>query len=83
MSEAKFTKGEWSVQFEDMIFASCGVDNEQVAVVCNEENKDKNLIAAAPEMYKMLKSIADDNRGIDDGFVSEIDKLLAKARGES
>jgi phage N-6-adenine-methyltransferase len=36
MSEAKFTKGEWNVQFGDMIFSSDGINNEPVAAVCND-----------------------------------------------
>lgn len=87
MSEAKFTKGEWNVQFGDMIFASDEINNEQVAVVCNEENKDKYLIAAAPEMYEALEDAADmlfqSGEAELRSHGMEIRKLLAKARGES
>lgn len=40
------------------------------------------LFAQSKNMYRMLEQIADDNRGLDDGFVQQIDDLLAKARGE-
>jgi hypothetical protein len=82
MSEAKFTKGEWNVQFGDMIFASDEINNEQVAVVCNEENKDKHLIAAAPEMYEMLVQLQIEG-GLGIARHRQIDRLLSKARGES
>jgi hypothetical protein len=82
MSEAKFTKGEWNVQFGDMIFASDEINNEQVAVVCNEENKDKHLIAAAPEMYEMLVQLHIVG-GLGIERHRKIDRLLSKARGES
>lgn len=78
MSEAKFTKGYWSVQFGDMVFASDGVNNDQVAVVCNEDNKDAHLIAAAPEMYDTLQEYLDGG-GLHRG---DVERLLAKARGE-
>ena len=86
MSEAKFTKGEWVVQFGDMVFSSDGVNNEQVAAVCNDDNNDVHLIAAAPEMYAMLKTAISymDGDSVEDFtyHYQEIKQLLAKARGE-
>ena len=81
MSEAEFTKGYWSVQFGDMVFASDGVNNDQVAVVCNEDNNDSHLIAAAPEMYAMLQEILDGG-SLHRMDAKAISDLLAKARGE-
>ncbi len=95
MSEAKFTKGEWNVQFGDMIFSSDGINNEQVAVVCNEDNSDKYLIALAPEMYEEIERDIGWLGMMKAKFVlgsyeyqsiclriESKQKLLAKARGE-
>ena len=79
MSEAKFTKGEWVVQFGDMVFSSDGVNNEQVAAVCNDDNNDAHLIAAAPEMYAMLENIHKNCRL---PLERDLVNLLEKARGE-
>ena len=81
MSEVKFTKGYWTVQFGDMVFASDGVNNDQVAAVFNEDNKDAHLIAAAPEMYDMLQELlyGGSLHRMDAKAISD---LLAKARGE-
>jgi len=40
-----------------------------------------NLIAAAPDMYKMLESLREDY-GLLTDVGKDIDKLLAKARGD-
>lgn len=83
----KFTQGEWlaKVNEENCYVMSDGillVDPAISDVDEHEQDANAHLIAAAPAMYRMLKNIADDNRGFDDGFVHEIDNLLAKARGE-
>ncbi|HFG1952544.1 TPA: hypothetical protein ACGF3W_000270 [Vibrio cholerae] len=97
MSEAKFTDGEWSVQFTDMIFTSNRENKEQVAVaiVHNEKNADKYLMAASKQMYAMLEQISEFKKQIDEGInvhggmagmlgsIDMIDDLLAQARGES
>lgn len=95
MSEAKFTSGDWNVQFGDMIFASDGINNEQVAIICNDDNQDKHLIAAAPEMYEEIERDIGWLGMMKAKFVlgsyeyqsiclriESKQKLLAKARGE-
>ena len=88
MSEAKFTKGEWKVDrfvnnkgFE----ISFNDDGEVVADYVYEE-ADAHLIAAAPEMYRMLELALSrmDDDSIEDFVYSyqDIKQLLAKARGE-
>ena len=86
MSEiTKFTKGSWYIN-------DCGIHwnnpdlkhlevcySEIGEVVCDTvyTEADANLIAAAPEMYKMLDDLAN-GRGVD----YPIEQLLAKARGK-
>jgi len=80
----KFTKGNWYIN-------NCGVRwnnpfqrleicySEIGEVICDTVyiEADANLIATAPEMYKMLDDLAN-GRGVD----LPIERLLAKARGE-
>jgi len=47
-----------------------------------EDIANAHLIAAAPDMYKMLESLRDDY-GLLTTVGKDIDKLLAKARGEN
>lgn len=103
MSIEKFTPGEWRVEITDHELADTGdyvtdfaVVTEKSGVaqcfdnsVVSEEEAAANchLIAAAPEMYRMLKYLADGVRfgGIqhtDRSLAAEIEKLLKKARGE-
>lgn len=56
------------------------VDRKNAAI---ESNANMHLIAAAPEMYKMLEDLSSQLTDINaHGHVNEVDKLLAKARGE-
>ena len=103
MSKEKFTPGEWWVEITDHELADTGdyvtdfaVVTEKTGVaqcfdnsVVSEEEAAANchLIATAPEMYRMLKYLADGVRwgGIqhtDRSLAAEIEKLLKKARGE-
>lgn len=82
--ETKFTKGEWRVErfvngkgFE----IAFNDDGEVVADYVYSEH-DAHLIAAAPDMYEMLESLREDY-GLLTPVGKDIDKLLAKARGES
>ena len=92
MSKEKFTQGEW----EAVIYAGghrldvwSGDDriyqNESITDSL-EEVANAHLIAAAPDMYRMLNDIAinlkSDGNGCFDNTVGVIGKLLAKARGE-
>lgn len=95
MLEEKFTKGEWKLNFdldsddigtinisikagEQTILAGCGCCGSPFARNVN----DLHLIAAAPEMYNFLDDLLrNHDLGVD--MDDEIEKLLAKARGES
>ena len=85
MSNEKFTKGEWvssyaNVECGNLLIADC----EQEGVDAFECNANANLIAAAPEMYAMLKKIHDSMAGISEYgyFYYDVKDMLAKARGE-
>jgi hypothetical protein len=87
----KFTKGNWYIN-------DCGVHwnnpdlkhlevcySEIGEVICDTvyTEADANLIAAAPEMYELLEELLEvmpQSQYRDKGI---IEKLLAKARGES
>ncbi len=98
MSEAKFTKGEWVSFYPHELLNSgnASVENELGRRICTsdvyksnlkEVTANMNLIAAAPEMYKMLDLITDSSNMEDaehalrENFQEAL-KLLAKARGE-
>ena len=102
MSEAKFTKGIWSQShreqsdgmyitqvYDDKGQAICDLNWHSVDTALGfitDRSENASLIAAAPEMYAMLKFIADSLHKLDTGTIgdiSHIDSLLAKARGES
>jgi hypothetical protein len=80
--EAKFTKGEWSIQGETLWCNNLPVCvlGDSWVTFSNAEN-NAHLIAAAPEMYAMLESLADCDEN--QMYRKEINELLAKARGES
>lgn len=88
----KFTKGEWFVSTKPesehyLITVDCG-GSMSIPIITSaldlsyydteERESNAHLIAAAPEMYKFLDDLAN-GRGTD----YPIEKLLAKARGES
>lgn len=85
MSKAKFTKGEWSV-YGDWAIKRKGTTEilasfEERGFNNQEGFANAHLIAAAPEMYAMLKDIAE--RYPNSRHIYEpINNLLAKARGE-
>lgn len=100
MEKFKFSKGEWEPQIEpDDAYVTCG-DFLIADLLCSdveESEMDANtrLIAAAPDMYNMLKVVRDghlnliefdlvDHQYRDDlqDVVDRIDALLSKARGE-
>lgn len=93
MSEARFTKGPWKCCHSEYPDGSWNGDYEISADglfvagvsrsdVINEADFNAPLIAAAPEMYEMLESVAEDY-GIYNPVHKQIQALLAKARGES
>lgn len=94
MSEAKFTRGEWSAEFNGVYYdiesLNDGVSvGNTCATSCNgdiEQGRiNASLMAAAPELYNALNDLVEmdgDNAKYilenSDYFV----ELLAKARGE-
>ena len=81
----KFTKGEWLVGSlgtglgYDSYEITFNKDGECIAEIIHNL-PDAHLIAAAPEMYEMLKNLS---RGDVFHTCKEIEQLLAKARGEA
>ena len=83
----KFTKGEWFVYPSSSFVA---VESEYGSLIYNrdvyqstilEQTANAHLIAAAPDMYTMLKSIIDPDVNVD-SVICGIADLLEKARGE-
>jgi len=88
MSDTKFTKGSWYVHTmypAVVIIPGGGFD----IVGIPNAKANAHLIASAPDMYKLLDSIAElmnsDDQTIADEMVQKFDDielLLKKARGE-
>ena len=92
MSEAKFTKGEWYVPNCDdctvlqvvakdakkHLFSFCDEPFDHD----DEDFANANLIAAAPEMYEILKHQLH-NMSVGSWEYERTVKILAKARGEN
>jgi len=92
MSEAKFTKGEWTVNDEGGLIeinsmsgtvgTVWGFDPDHTGCNISEESHcNAHLIAAAPDMYAMLEKLTQPY-GMEDFSHDEVEQLLAKARGE-
>ena len=104
MSEAKFTKGEWSIKaiendkeyikirgtllggkFKIANVTDLKFHHDDGAEWCEREREESmanaHLIAAAPEMYKMLEEILY-NGDLPSVVDSRIVNLLSEARGE-
>ena len=85
MSEAKFTKGEWEVEEGKVVVCngfkvSYAYSGSNIPLT-SEINANAHIIAAAPEMYKLLIRIQQEG-GLSVARHRSISKLLAKARGE-
>ena len=89
-----FTKGEWSISF---VGDATYIDSHTgltIARVFDMEGspRDANLIAAAPDMYAMIKEVADMQKqyygyGMDTHIklakmAKKMELILTKARGE-
>ena len=82
-----FTKGPWRIEeFRD--FTSIMAGYTEICYIDNDLSRYANarLIAAAPEMYELLKLL--DNYlaikgGFNDRMTTKISKLLKKVRGEN
>jgi len=94
MSEAKFTKGEWTVNDEGGLIeinsmsgtvgTVWGFDPDHTGCNISEESHcNAHLIAAAPDMYAMLEKLSGQLTDINaHRAADEVEMLLAKARGE-
>lgn len=94
MSKEKFTQGEWKVmnQTGRLDYSYMVYTGDECARTSEVESKaNADLIAAAPDMYSKLKDLSKLMAMLDpytpdlmelDCVTSEIDELLAKARGE-
>ena len=81
---AKFTQGKWECDFkEDKYIWSCKdeVLGELYFTTLEETKANTRLIAAAPEMYRYLKTITS-NEDIFELTKINIDTLLARIDGE-
>jgi hypothetical protein len=82
-SEPKFTPGPWHI--EDMWHI---LDKSGYMIASTSQRQDEEeaanaaLIAAAPDMYALLEDIASYEELHVNIFISAIQELLAKARGE-
>lgn len=89
MSETKFTKGEWLIANETFIYAMNEIGTNRFesniqsagksAAKADELKANAHLIAAAPDMYRMLDAIATLRILPTE---EKLNELLAKARGE-
>jgi hypothetical protein len=92
MSNEKFTKGEWVIEeVEEAGFRNtnslclCVVtrDFDVISPVLGiRNNHDAHLIAAAPEMYALLKFLVENDSINDHSIDKEVLTLLTKARGD-
>jgi len=85
----KFTKGEWKIVNTNNnrnLSTVCKLSPNWVIMVdgniCEDLQHDARLIASAPEMYAALKMIQIEG-GLSVARHKQVDKVLAKARGES
>ncbi len=87
MSDTKFVKGTWSIEECDLPITECtryDIIAENGGCIAETFCEfDAHLIAAAPDMYKMLEESISDaylfNRPL---AAKKIESLLSKARGE-
>lgn len=86
MTETKFTPAPWEVKqgkdHKDNYTVYTKADNYHIAYVTTDiddymQKANANLIASAPEMYKMLEEVLYGQVAPED-----IEQLLKKARGE-
>ena len=93
MSEPKFTPGPWHVENRDKpyVMQENGIALAQIwklSVISREQaDANANLMAAAPEMYKVLVSECLGcglcNGNVENAPACKVARVLAKARGES
>ena len=94
---ANFTKGEWRYsEYTGLVTTNAHEQNEFPIVhvfladrfsykdiqVADELNANARLIAAAPEMYELLKSMSYRTSGMEQHEVLKIRALLARIEGK-
>ncbi|WP_108394308.1 ead/Ea22-like family protein, partial [Enterobacter hormaechei] len=87
----KATKGQWAVEFDDEIYSTDGVNNEQIAMVFSEnEERDAAFIAAANPatvlaLLDELEALKLANAAQDDHINQQQDRidLLEKGNNEA
>jgi len=85
MNETKFTLGPWHYDKENN-----AIYNKTCLYICDapkNNDHDKHLITAAPELYEALNDLLNDCINFDGGKLTDIfmvkaSRALAKARGE-
>jgi hypothetical protein len=88
--EKKWTPGEWSV---DGFYVISDAMHEMDEIACVEDEHNRNLFAAAPDLYEALELTLDAigalskphelyGWGLDKDDIDGIFAALAKARGE-
>ena len=87
MSKTKFTKGLWTSNGHSCVSVGSKVlcvftDSSVNTGDETEDYANAHLVSAAPEMYAMLESLAEDC-GFSHHVHKDIQALLAKARGEA
>lgn len=88
MKETKFTKGEWQVSGDGLNVNSGGCrvaraySGSNIAYV-QPARANAHLIAAAPEMYKLLEDYLMKCNFVYGENYDEVEELLKKARGEN
>ncbi len=94
--KTKFTPAPWAIDssYDTMLYITanghgvCEVDCDTVYAIPEiaptpQQKANAHLIASAPEMYKLLQEISEDDNYELFGAKLDIENLLKKARGES
>lgn len=75
----KATKGQWAVEFDDEIYSTDGVNNEQIAMVFSEnEARDAAFIAAASPVTVLALL---DELEVADALNKHLELAIRKAEG--
>jgi hypothetical protein len=86
MSDAKFTPGPWRIERDACKFVKTigpiSAEKDSAGSWLCIIDEDAHLISAAPEMYELLYKISKGEVSFSLDLLNEIDKVLAKARGE-
>ena len=86
MSNTKFTKGVWVWSHDESTASMIQINSDIGRSICRLQSEDDaQLIAEAPELYKMLSDFKDFavRQGWHHVLINDAEKLLAKIRGES